>query len=119
MENSMNPAKPTDTTSLFPPALPRDALHSPAFRLEPVVGDGMEPTLRPDDWVLVRPVNAYDGEGLYLITNPFGGWEIYCAASAFTKTPSIRLFRDNKHYTDRLVGMSRSMLEKGGRRCSP
>ncbi|MFD2235932.1 S24 family peptidase [Aureimonas populi] len=53
---------------LFPVTLPADTFRSTKLRLEPVRGDGMEPTLRGGrDFVLIKPTHTYEGEAIYLI----------------------------------------------------
>lgn len=53
---------------LFPLTIPADTMRSTKLRLEPVRGDGMEPTLRGGrDFVLVKPTHTYEGEGIYLV----------------------------------------------------
>ena len=59
---------------LFPaPALNRQTFASSKLSVVPVRGDAMQPTLRGEwDYVLVAPVHAYEGEGLYVIQDDEG-----------------------------------------------
>ncbi len=53
-------------------------LASPRVRIVRVIGDGMEPTLRPRlDFALCRPVHSYQGEGIYLLSDALGGETFY------------------------------------------
>lgn len=80
---------------LFPVTLPADTFRSTKLRLEPVIGDAMEPTLRGGhDFVLVAPVHEYQHEGLYLV----GGHTDYKAivrCDAICGRRQIRIMRDN------------------------
>lgn len=52
---------------LFAPTPAPEAIYSDKLRIEPVIGDGMSPRLRGGwDYVAVKPVNAYVGEGTYV-----------------------------------------------------
>ncbi|WAC29249.1 hypothetical protein [Ancylobacter sp. SL191] len=89
---------------LFGQAVPTEVLLSPHLRLERVPSDTMEPTLRGGwDYVLVRPCTKYEGEGIYLVGNPFGSWDLRRASNVLGGREQIRLTVDNKHYGDRLV----------------
>ncbi len=71
-------------------------LASPRVRLVRVVGDGMEPTLRPHlDFALCRPVHSYQGEGIYLLSDAMGGETFYRVDALCGR---VRLLLDNPHY---------------------
>ena len=70
---------------------------SPSLRIVPVTGDGMEPTLRPRDFALCRPVKGYQGEGIYLLFDLAGGETFYRVDSG-TGRDRVRLLLDNPHY---------------------
>jgi len=56
------------------PAIPAENVLSDRFRIHAVMSDAMEPTLRGNrDYALIAPVQSYQGEGIYLIDNGFGG----------------------------------------------
>ncbi|PYE89628.1 S24 family peptidase [Phyllobacterium leguminum] len=87
----------------FAPSMPVDILQSPVFRVVPVLGDAMYPTLRGDhDYVLMKPVTKYAGEGIYVLDNGIG-IDFYRAESTMDETRQIRLFRDNPAYRDRFM----------------
>lgn len=71
-------------------------LASSRVRIVRVIGDGMEPTLRPHrDLALCRPVHAYQGEGIYLLSDMAGG-ETFYRVDAFCGR--VRLLLDNPAY---------------------
>ena len=72
-------------------------LASPRVRIVPVVGDGMEPTLRPRDFALCRPVQGYQGEGIYLLSDLVGGETFYRVDSGAARG-RVRLLLDNPYY---------------------
>ncbi|MFT0862288.1 hypothetical protein [Ancylobacter sp. G4_0304] len=81
-----------------------DALRSSRLRLEMVPSDTMEPTLRSRwDHVLVQPCTGYEGEGLYLLQDTFGGWKLTRASSTLGGKGQLLLYVDNKHYGEHLV----------------
>lgn len=89
---------------LFGQAVPATALLSPQLRLEIVPSDAMEPTLRSQwDHVLVRPCTRYEGEGIYLLQDVFGGRKLTRASSVLGGPGHILLHVDNKHYGEHLV----------------
>lgn len=89
---------------LFGQAVPATALLSPQLRLEIVPSDAMEPTLRSQwDHVLVRPCTRYEGEGIYLLQDLFGGRKLTRASSVLGGPGHILLHVDNKHYGEHLV----------------
>lgn len=90
---------------LFGQAVPATALLSPQLRLEMVPSDTMEPTLRSRwDHVLVRPCTSYEGEGIYLMSDPFGGVKLTRASSTLGgRKGHLLLYSDNKHYGEHLV----------------
>ncbi len=71
-------------------------LASPRVRIVPVVGNGMEPTLRPRrDFALCRHVRSYQGEGIYLVSEAPGGETFYRVDALCGR---VRLMRDNRIY---------------------
>lgn len=59
--------------SLFPATVSPEAVLSDAFRVHPVIGDGMAPALRSNwDYVLIKPTTTWCGEGIYLIHDGLG-----------------------------------------------
>lgn len=55
-------------TALFRAPVPAQKVLSPGLRIHMVDGDGMEPDLRSRrDYVMIAPVDAYCGEGIYLL----------------------------------------------------
>jgi hypothetical protein len=89
---------------LFGQAVPATALLSPQLRLEMVPSDAMEPTLRSQwDHVLVRTSTSYEGEGIYLLQDLFGGRKLARASSVLGGPGHILLHVDNKHYGEHLV----------------
>ncbi|WP_428028803.1 hypothetical protein [Ancylobacter sp.] len=92
------------SSDLFGQAVPATALLSPQLRLEIVPSDAMEPTLRSQwDHVLVRPCTRYEGEGIYLLQDVFGGRKLTRASSVLGGPGHILLHVDNKHYGEHLV----------------
>ncbi len=96
------PAGPA-TGDLFPlEAKPAD-FYSQKFRVIPVIGTAMNPTLRGGlDWAMIRPVDSYQGEGIYVIGNAVGH-DFYRAESTLDRTKRIRLWRDNKIFGEDFV----------------
>ena len=73
-----------------------------SMRLHLVGGDGMAPTLRAGiDYVMVRPAGRYEGEGVYVLDNGLG-LDLFRVEPA---TRGMRLYRDNPHYTDRVLSL--------------
>ena len=71
-------------------------LASPRVRVVRVIGDGMEPTLRPRlDFALCRPVHSYQGEGIYLLSGELGGETFYRVDALCGR---VRLLLDNPLY---------------------
>ena len=71
-------------------------LASPRVRIVRVIGDGMEPTLRPRlDFALCRPVHSYQGEGIYLLSDELGGETFYRVDALCGR---VRLLLDNPLY---------------------
>ena len=75
------------------------------LRFHQVLGDNMQPTIRPRDYVLVAPVHRYAGEGYYLVSDPLHeGASVYSVSAAGTRAaPQIRLHSHLKFYSDHLV----------------
>lgn len=86
---------------LFPVEAKPEAFYSSKLRIEKVIGDGMNPTLNGGlDFALVRPVDRYIGEGIYLLGTPLGK-DFYRVQGA--GRGKILLMRDNKHYSDQII----------------
>lgn len=68
----------------------------------------MEPVLRGNrDYVLTAPVDAYNGEGIYLVD--FGlGLELFRVTNMLGK--ELRLSRENPRYSDHVI--DRDMFEE-------
>lgn len=76
---------------LFPVEAKPEAFYSNKLRVVRVLGDGMAPTLRGGvDWALIRPIDHYVGEGVYLVGRPTGS-DFYRAASTLDGKRTIRL----------------------------
>ncbi len=89
------------TGDLFPPQVPVEAFFSSALRVEPVIGDGMEPRLRGGhDFVLVKPTDRYLGEGTYLWSDGLG---VGLVNVQFAGNNRVRLFYENVCYSDLLM----------------
>lgn len=92
-------------TNLLAPAIPAQNLLSSKLRVHMVEGPGMEPALRDQlDYVILAPVSAWCGEGIYLIDwGP--GPVLYRAQNAgdghVRLTLDNPLFRDNGHLCSR------------------
>ncbi|KSV76683.1 hypothetical protein N182_24740 [Sinorhizobium sp. GL2] len=83
---------------------PADNVFSDNFRIHPVMSDAMEPTLLARrDYVLLAPVTAYHGEGVYAIIDGLGVPELFRVSPAFDGRGGLRLFRDNKRYNDYVI----------------
>ena len=80
----------------------------PGLRFHQVLGDNMQPTIQPRDYVLVAPVHRYVGEGYYLIADPLHqGASVFSVSAAGTRAaPQIRLHSHLKFYSDHLVSTS-------------
>lgn len=77
------------------------------FRVHAVVGDSLEPILRGGrDYVLITPVNAYDGEGLYLIDTGLGV-DIFRVSNVFDGKGGLCLSKPNKRYHSHMVDRDR------------
>ncbi|PDT47470.1 hypothetical protein CO661_12070 [Sinorhizobium fredii] len=83
---------------------PAEAVLSSRFRVHPVLGDAMEPTLRGGrDYVLLAPVTSYEGEGVYLLDiGP--GVDLFRVSNAFDGSGGLRLTRENPLYGGSTVG---------------
>ncbi|MDW9773066.1 hypothetical protein GOA89_14780 [Sinorhizobium meliloti] len=89
----------------FAPALPAESILSDRLRVHAVQGDGMFPLLRANwDYVLVAPVHAYRGEGIYLIANG-AGEELYRVSPAWDGKKGLKLSRENERYQDHVVSI--------------
>lgn len=92
-------------TNLLAPAIPAQNLLSSKLRVHMVEGPGMEPALRDQlDYVILAPVSAWCGEGIYLIDwGP--GPVLYRAQNAgdgyVRLTLDNSLFRDEGHLCSR------------------
>jgi phage repressor protein C with HTH and peptisase S24 domain len=70
----------------------------PNLRLLPIIGDGMEPTLKRGDFALVTPVDDYDGEGMYALLHPGVGGEPAIYRVAYIGRSMFELMSDNPRY---------------------
>jgi hypothetical protein len=71
---------------------------SDKYRLHPVFGDTMEPSLRGGrDYVLTAPVTSYEGEGLYLVDAGLG-IELFRVTNILGEDGDMLLSRDNQVY---------------------
>ena len=78
------------------------------LRFHQIMSDGMAPTIRPRDYVLVSPAHSYIGEGYYLVADAFGGADAFsCSVAGTRDAPMIRLHRHNKFYSDQLISLPR------------
>lgn len=85
---------------LFAPAIPADKVFSDRFRVHPVEGDRMSPTLKPfRDYVLIAPVDHYEGEGIYLVFDGFTP-QLYRVSSTLDRSRPLCLSGDNDRYQD-------------------
>lgn len=93
---------------LFPQRVEPEAIYSDALRIEPVIGDSMEPRLRGGfDFVLVKPTDRYLGEGTYVWSDGIGASLINVQ---FTVAGKVRLFHENGVYSD--IVMDRDEFEE-------
>jgi len=89
---------------LFSSALVPEKVLSNRFRVHPVVGDGMEPSLRGGrDYVLTSPVTTYEGEGTYLVDAGLG-IEIFRVTNILGEDGNLLLSRENKVYRAHNMG---------------
>lgn len=91
----------------FAPALPIEAINDDRFRMEPVIGPSMEPRLRGGyDFVMVKPIHGYMGEGTYFFSELPGAKQLYKAESVLgSKGREIRLFYENRAYQGHIVSL--------------
>lgn len=83
---------------LFATSIPAETVLSGRFRVHPVIGDSMEPSLRGGrDYVLTVPVTTYQGEGLYLV-NAGQGIELFRVGATLGMGSLLRLSRENDRY---------------------
>lgn len=74
------------------------AVLSDRFRVHPVFGDTMEPSLRGGrDYVLTAPVTSYEGEGVYLVDAGLG-IELFRVTNILGPDGDLLLSRDNQVY---------------------
>lgn len=67
--------------------------------------DAMSPTLRSHrDVAMMMPVPDYQGEGIYALTSPLSGIEIYRVQG--TSGRKLRLMCDNKVYSDQIITLA-------------
>lgn len=90
---------------LFSTAPVPENILSDRFRVHPVVGDTMEPSLRGGrDYVLTSPVTTYEGEGVYLVDAGLG-IELYRVTNVLGLDGDLLLSRENtiyrSHHMDR------------------
>jgi hypothetical protein len=80
---------------LFASIAPPEKVLSDRFRVHPVVGDGMDPTLRGGrDYVLLAPVTLYEGEGIYLV-NVGSGLDLFRVSNTFDGSGGLALSQEN------------------------
>ncbi|WP_431321648.1 hypothetical protein [Rhizobium sp. YTU87027] len=80
----------------FAPAIPAENVLSSCLRVHMVDSDGMEPDLRSRrDYVLLAPVQGFQGDGLYLV-DVCGGPTLYRAENVLGG--QIRIKLDNPFY---------------------
>lgn len=83
---------------LFQAPIPAESVMSPSLRIHLVDGDGMEPELKNRrDYVVIAPVDAYVGEGVYLID--WGPGPVLYRAQ-FAGGGKILIKLDNPRYRD-------------------
>ncbi|MBB3521088.1 hypothetical protein [Rhizobium sp. BK456] len=83
---------------LFASFVSPEKVMSGKFRVHPVIGDEMEPTLRGGrDFVLTAPVTAYEGEGIYLVDIGLG-IELFRVTNTLGPAGELILSRENEHY---------------------
>lgn len=86
---------------LFSPPIPAENILSDRFRIHAVTGDGMEPILRGGrDYVIAAPVDAYQGEGIYLL-DIGAGIDLFRVSPTMDK--GLCLSRENPLYTKHIV----------------
>lgn len=74
-----------------------ETFYAGGLRIQRVEGDGMTPTLIGGrDFVLIRPVHRYVGEGVYLVADGVAS-QLYRVQS--NGAGGIRLLRDNAAYS--------------------
>ena len=97
---------------LFAPQHPSTCLADTTFRMEPVIGDGMSPRLRGGyDYVMIKPIHRYVGEGTYFFSELPGAKQLYKAESVLGSGGlDIRLFYENRVYSGSVV--SREWFEE-------
>lgn len=85
-------------TDLFSSLTSPENVLSGRFRVHPVLGDEMEPTLRGGrDYVLTAPVTNYEGEGIYLVDVGVG-IELFRVTNTLGPAGELLLTRENPHY---------------------
>ncbi|MHC2298184.1 hypothetical protein [Rhizobium mongolense] len=100
---------------LFAHVISPDKVLSGRFRIHPVLGDEMEPTLRGGrDYVLTTPVTAFEGEGIYLVDVGFG-IELFRVTNTLGPAGELLLSRENplygshrvarQHFNEAVVGI--------------
>lgn len=89
------------------PTLPAHRIMSNAFRVHPIQGDGMEPTLRGGrDYVLTAPITTYEGEGIYLLDVGIG-IDLFRVTTAFDGKGGLHLSRENERYQSHEISRER------------
>lgn len=80
---------------LFASTIATEQMLSGRFRVHPVSGDGMEPTLRGGwDYVLLAPVTLYKGEGIYLV-KVGDGLDLFRVSNTFDGSGGLLLSQEN------------------------
>ena len=82
----------------------RDAFSVEGLRIHKVDSDGMNPDLRQDrDYVLIRPIADFSGEGIYMIFDGFSP-VLYRVSFSGNRDRPIRLTLDNPAYRHHETG---------------
>lgn len=86
---------------LFPVTIAPEAIYSDRLRIEPIIGDSMAPRLRSGvDFVLIKPVDSYQGEGTYLWSDGVG--KSFCNVHSVLGG-KLRLWHENKLYSEHFL----------------
>lgn len=71
-----------------------------------VLGDHMEPQLRSGDYIMVAPVQAYDGEGVYVLDFTGDGGCPYMAERVpVLGRAEVRIWHPNPAYSRHVIGL--------------
>ncbi|WP_244562455.1 hypothetical protein [Ensifer aridi] len=95
------------TQELATQAMHSDDVLSGRFRVHPVIGDSMEPTLRGGrDYALISPVSSYSGEGIYLIDTGLGV-DLFRVTSTLDGAGGLCLSKENQRYRSHRISRER------------